>query len=120
MFKAIHPVLPVRDIEVSLAFYVTKLGFTQLFIDHPERPMYAGIRRDEAEIHLQWHQEENWQQMNACSLRFAIREIDQLYIEYASRDVFHKNTALRKTAWGTREFAFYDPDMNGLTFYKDL
>jgi hypothetical protein len=22
--------------------------------------------------------------------------------------------------WGTREFAFFDPDRNGLTFYRDL
>ena len=28
--------------------------------------------------------------------------------------------AMRDTPWGTREFAFYDPDRNGLTFYRDL
>ena len=36
------------------------------------------------------------------------------------RDVFHERTVLRETSWGTREFAFFDPDQNGLTFYCDL
>lgn len=120
MFKAINPVLPVRDINASVSYYVHKLGFTSLFIDNTKLPTYAGIKRENVEIHLQWHPEENWKQMNASSLRFMILEIEQLYQEYASQDIFHKNTALRKTAWGTREFAFFDPDMNGLTFYTDV
>jgi hypothetical protein len=82
--------------------------------------MYAGIRRDAIEIHLQWHQEENWKQMNASSLRFKIEYIDALFSEYKAQDVFHEQTRLRKTDWGTEEFAFYDPNMNGLTFYRDL
>lgn len=120
MFKAIHPVLPVRDIPASMAYYIGKLGFTSLFIDNPKKPMYAGIKRGSVEIHLQWHQEENWKQMNASSLRFMISEIDQLYKEYALQNVFNINTALRQTAWDTHEFAFYDLDMNGLTFYTNL
>jgi hypothetical protein len=47
-------------------------------------------------------------------------DIDALYEEYKTQDVFHKNTSLKETSWGTREFAFYDPDMNGLTFYVDV
>lgn len=120
MFKAVHPVLPVRDINASLTFYVQQLGFTKLFVDRPEQPMYAGIKRGDVEIHLQWHQEENWKQINASSLRFVIDEVAILYEEYKTQGVFHNNTALRKTAWRTQEFAFYDPDMNGLTFYRDL
>ena len=119
-FKAVHPVLPVRDIQQSLSYYIDKLGFSLAFIDSQENPMYAGIRRDGIEIHLQWHQEENWKQMNTSSLRFVIEHIEALFNEYQSQNVFNQQTRLRKTAWQTEEFAFYDPDRNGLTFYRDL
>lgn len=69
---------------------------------------------------MQWHQEENWQQMNATALRFVVKHIESLFEEYSRQDVFHKNTQLRTTDWGTQEFAFYDLDSNGLTFYKDI
>lgn len=116
----VHPVLPVRDMVASLRYYVEKLGFTIAFADDQHKPMYAGITRDGIEIHLQWHDASNWKQMNASSLRFVTRDIEALYKEYESQDVFHTNTSLKETPWGTREFAFYDPDMNGLTFYIDV
>lgn len=118
--KTIHPVLPVRDVVASLQYYVEKLGFQIAFADDQHNPMYAGVTRDGVEIHLQWHDASNWAQMNASSLRFMIQEIEALYNEYKTKDVFHKNTSLKETAWGTREFAFFDPDMNGLTFYVDV
>ncbi|MFT5287812.1 MAG: hypothetical protein ACI8TQ_004000 [Planctomycetota bacterium] len=46
-------------------------------------------------------------------------EIGALFGEYKAARVFHHATTLRSTGWGTREFAFFDPDNNGLTFYAD-
>ncbi len=54
-FQEIHPVLPVQDITTTLSFYIEKLGFKLAFIDDPEKPFYAGVRRDNIEFHLQWH-----------------------------------------------------------------
>ncbi len=48
------------------------------------------------------------------------RDVEAPFQEYAGQGVFHEHTALRDTAWATREFAYYDPDMNGLSFYHDL
>ncbi len=120
VFQEVHPVIPVRDIVRSLVYYVDKLGFTIVFVDNPNQPTYAGIKRDSIQLHLQWHHEENWKQMNACSLRFVVSDLDLLFEVYKDKGVFHEHTKLRKTDWNTEEFAFYDPDMNGLTFYKDL
>lgn len=53
-------------------------------------------------------------------LRFVVPQVEALFEEYKTKDVFRSRTALRDTAWGTREFAFYDPDGNGLTFYRAL
>jgi hypothetical protein len=49
-----------------------------------------------------------------------VPSIEKLFDEFKAAGVFHEQTALRDTQWGTREFAFFDPDQNGLTFYRDI
>jgi catechol 2,3-dioxygenase-like lactoylglutathione lyase family enzyme len=41
------------------------------------------------------------------------------FTEYL-QGVFHERTQLCDTSWGTREFAFWDLNHNGLTFMRDL
>ena len=117
----IHPVLPVWDVVEALDFYVNRLGFRIAFADDAKNPKYAGILRDDVEIHLQWHDKKMWDvEMDRPLLRIVAQNIEALYNEYSRVDVFHAHTLLRETAWGTREFAFYDPFKNGLTFYRDV
>ena len=116
----IHPILPVKDVVEALRYYVQKLGFTIAFADDPKNPSYAGIRRDDIEIHLQWHDAQEWMSgFNTPMLRIVTQNIEDLFKEYEKQGVFHKDTALRMTAWQTYEFAFYDLYGNGLTFYTD-
>ncbi|MEO1011424.1 MAG: glyoxalase superfamily protein [Bacteroidota bacterium] len=117
----IHPVLPVKDVVEALDFYVNRLGFKIAFADDSKNPKYAGILKDAIEIHLQWHDATEWETLvNRPMLRIVTENIEQLYAQYAEKDVFNGHTLLRETAWGTKEFAFYDPFENGLTFYRDL
>lgn len=116
---AVHPVLPSQDVARSLAWFVDRLGFELRGQDEPEEPRYAVVVRDDVELHIQWHDPAEWAAVERPMLRIVVENLDALFAEYASRDVFHERTALRDTAWGTREFAFYDPFMNGLTFYRD-
>ena len=58
--------------------------------------------------------------VDTLALRFVIDDVDGLFEEYSDKGVFHSRTALADTAWGTREFAFYDMDGNGLFFYRNL
>lgn len=118
--EQIHPILPVRDVITSLLFYTEKLGFDLAFADYKKQPTYAGIRRDNIEIHLQWYSEESWKEISASSIRLLVQNIEGLYDTYASKEIFYHNTVLKKTLWNTREFAFYDPDNNALTFYMNL
>ena len=118
--QEVHPVLPVRDVVTSIGYYVHSLGFTLAFADDPKDPKYAGVRRDGVEVHLQWHSEQEWEDMTASSLRFVTTQIERLFETYANAGVYHQNTDLRVTTWGTREFGFFDPDRNGLTFYENL
>ena len=119
MFKEVNPVLPSRDVASAIEFYVNKLGFTLSFRDANE-PKYAGVKRDNVELHLQWHDPKEWERVERPMLRFLVADVDALHNELKSKEVFHENTALRNTPWGTREFAFYDIDKNGLTFYLVL
>ena len=117
----IHPVLPVKNVAEAINFYVNSLGFTLAFKEREENPMYAGVKRDAVEIHLQWHDAKEWEEAtNRPMLRFVCENIELLFAEYEVQQVFHENTRLQKTPWGTREFAFYDLYKNGLTFYEDL
>lgn len=120
MFEQVQPVLPTRDVEAAIGYYVGRLGFELAFADSTESPAYAGLRRNSVEIHLQWHDAGEWDRVERPMLRFVVADVEGLFREYAGQGVFHEQTALRDTAWGTREFAFYDLDMNGLTFYRDL
>ena len=112
--------LPSRDVAAAIGFYVGRLGFRLAFADSTRDPSYAGVRRDGIELHLQWHDAAEWSRVERPMLRFVVPDVEGLFEEYREQGVFHERTALRRTAWGTREFAFHDLDMNGLTFYRDL
>jgi len=119
--KQIHPVLPVKNVTEAIQFYTQKLGFKLGFKDDGIDPNYAGVIRDDVEIHLQWHDEIEWDiGVDRPMLRVYVNNIESLYDEYKTKNVFHDRTSLKKTTWGTEEFAFFDLSGNGLTFYRDL
>ena len=113
--------LPVRDVADAARYYTEKLGFRLRFTDDPQTPKYAGVERGAVRLHLQWHDPADFREsVDTASLRFVIDDVDALFAEYSDKNVFHSKTALRDTPWGTREFAFYDLDGNGLFFYRPL
>lgn len=118
--EQVQPVLPTRDVPAAIGYYVGRLGFDLAFADSGADPGYAGIRRGSVELHLQWHDASEWDRTERPLLRFVVDDVEGLFEELSGKDVFHPGTALRDTEWGTREFAFYDLDMNGLIFYRDL
>jgi catechol 2,3-dioxygenase-like lactoylglutathione lyase family enzyme len=119
-FKEVHPVLPAKNVSEAIVYYTEKLGFRLMFQDAEHDPKYAGVRRDKVEIHLQWHDPSEFKKVERLALRFFIDDVDGLFEEYKDKDVFHSQTALRDTPWGTREFAFYDLNGNALFFYRVL
>ncbi len=116
-FAQVQPILGTRDLAQAVRFYVDRLGFTVAFGD-PSIPVnYVGLRRDDAELHLQFQFEH---EMQTTRLRLVVDDPDALYEEYKDQDVFYEATRLADTPWGTREFALYDLDRNTLTFYRHL
>ncbi|MEO5915778.1 MAG: VOC family protein [Luteolibacter sp.] len=114
MLLQIQPILGTRDFAKGVAFYTDLLGFRLLF-NHDNN--YAGFRRDNVEIHMQFQYEH---EMQTTRLRFVVDDPDALFAEFEALAIFHDRTHLANTPWGTREFSFYDPDGNGLTFYRHL
>ncbi|HTG45697.1 MAG TPA: VOC family protein [Verrucomicrobiae bacterium] len=116
-FKKVHPILGTRDLERALDFYITRLGFALAFRDGSNPTNYAGLRRDEVELHFQWQGED---EMSTTRLRLLVSDPDALFEEYKTRQFLPEKANVRNTPWGTREFAIYDPDHNALTFGRDL
>jgi hypothetical protein len=79
-------------------------------------------RGDRRALHLQFQFEENFEAGTAGQAmpRLVVDDPDALFREYGDKGVFHDQTQLSDTPWGTREFAFWDLDHNGLTFMRDL
>ncbi len=117
-FVNVSPVLAVRNVPNAITFYTEKLGFGLKGTDRHQDPRYAVVGRDDVRLHLQWHDEPDFAG-EMPELRFLIDDVDGLFEEYRTKDVFHSHTALEDTPWGTREFAFYDPDGTGLFFYRN-
>lgn len=119
--RQIHPVLNVRDVRASAAWYRDHLGFEPRFADAEAEPNYGGIGRDGVELHLQWHGEEEWADgLKGSAYRFLVDDPDALHLELAATSAIVAGRTVSDTSWGTREFGLYDPDGNALFFYRDL
>lgn len=117
---AVHPVLMSRDVAASTRFY-EQLGFVRAFVDAPEAPRYATVRRDDVELHLQWHDAKEWPRTgDRPTYRFVVADVDALFREFRVAGVSENIKPVAETSWGTREFHVRDPDGNGLQFYRAL
>lgn len=119
MLEAVHPVLMVQDVAASLSYFA-RLGFLRTFGATKDNPNYAGVRRDGVELHLQWHDKEQWRyELDRPTYRFVVDDVDALHTEFQQCDPSLQMTQVMDTDWGTREFHVRDPDGNGLQFYRD-
>ena len=125
--QSIHPVLASKDVEASVQFF-RDLGFTLLFQDMPQAPKYAGVGRDNVELHIQWADPEQWAYpVDRPVYRFIVSDVDALYREFVRSGRINAETsqgspwaAPANTPWGTREFHLRDPGQNSLQFYLPL
>jgi catechol 2,3-dioxygenase-like lactoylglutathione lyase family enzyme len=108
------PVLPALDLEASLAFYETKLGFRR----HIESDDYAGVERDGVQIHLWLCDDRNLAEHTSC--RINMTGIDTLYALCRDRSVVHPDAALEEKPWGFREFSVVDPSGNRVIFAEEI
>jgi catechol 2,3-dioxygenase-like lactoylglutathione lyase family enzyme len=109
-----------RDVIRSIHFY-EKLGFILVGQDEPDHPKYARVRRDNVELHFQWHDAKEWDYPNdRPTYRFMVIDVDGIFKRFQDDAGISDIKPVSDTPWGTREFHVRDPDLNGLQFYRWL
>jgi catechol 2,3-dioxygenase-like lactoylglutathione lyase family enzyme len=114
--------LYVRDLNASVDFFTTKLGFTIDFV-YGEPPFYGQVSRDNARLALRHIDEPFYAQdirqreslLSASITLASTDEIKQLFLEYQAADVPFLQT-LRNEPWGAKTFIVRDPDGNLILF----
>ena len=116
---AIVPILFVRDVSASAAFFQEKLGFEIDFL-HGTPPFYGSVSRDEVCLHLRFVHQPNFVELAAreVSLILAtvkVSDVKGLFEEFKERGVEFGQTPT-KQPWGVTDFHVRDPDGNVISF----
>ena len=116
-FIDIIPVIPSANIERDLVWYKEKTGFESYFADK----MYAGIRRENIYLHLQWHADTADDPLLGGSvIRIFVKNIKPLFDEFVQRGTVRQEALRSNTPWGTHEFGFFDLNNNAIFIAEDL
>ena len=118
MLTDINPKLPMRDKNVTRAFYTNKLGFNTF--GSADFDGYLMMEKDRIQIHFfefkALDPKENYGQVYIRT-----DNIDNLYqslLDHKTR--IHPNGKLEIKPWGQKEFSILDPDSNLLTFGQNI
>jgi uncharacterized glyoxalase superfamily protein PhnB len=117
--KSAVPILFVRDVPASAAFYRDKLGFGIDFL-YGEPPFYGAVSRGEACLHLRCVHAPNFAELAAreVSLILAtieVSDVHALFAELAQRGAPFAQRPEDKP-WGGTDFQVRDPDGNVISF----
>ncbi|WP_299521580.1 VOC family protein [Winogradskyella sp.] len=109
------PVLASLDINKTVNFYKTKLGFDRVgYLDDN----YAVIARDNFVVHFWKCNDKIHPENTSCYVD--VEDIDTLYNELVSFNVIHPNGILEDKPYGMREFAILDEDGNLIKFGQEI
>jgi uncharacterized glyoxalase superfamily protein PhnB len=117
--QSIAPILFVRDVSASAAFFQEKLGFAIDFL-HGAPPFYGSVSRGEICLHLRFVHRPNFAELAAreVSLILAsveVSDVEGLFEEFRERGVHFAQTPT-KQPWGGTDFHVRDPDGNVISF----
>jgi catechol 2,3-dioxygenase-like lactoylglutathione lyase family enzyme len=119
VLKSITPILFVRDVPASAAFFREKLGFETDFL-HGTPPFYGSVSRDGACLHLRCVDEPNFAELAAREISLILATIEvsdvhELFAEFEARGAEFAQVPTRQT-WGGTDFHVRDPDGNVISF----
>jgi catechol 2,3-dioxygenase-like lactoylglutathione lyase family enzyme len=117
--KRMSPQFLVADIDRSIEFYVSKLGFD---IDFSYEDFYAGIIKDGCSIHLKtgkpsMEERQNRRKNQDLDLVFSVDNIEELHKELSNKSV-EFTQPLRSMPYG-KEFYIADPDGYIISFLEE-
>ena len=114
----LSPILPVRDMDKSLAFY-NKLGFKNEFLWEDPVSYAVLSARENASIHLSLLSPEQKEDNRVSILYIFVHDVDQMYENCKANDIaIHVEIGDRD--YMMRDFEIQDPDGNLITFGKNI
>lgn len=119
VLKSVVPILFVRDVPASAAFFRDGLGFAIDFL-HGAPPFYGAVSRGAACLHLRCVDQPNFAELAAreVSLILAtieVSDVQGLFAEFRARGVACPQAPTRQP-WGGTDFHVRDPDGNVISF----
>jgi catechol 2,3-dioxygenase-like lactoylglutathione lyase family enzyme len=114
-FVATTPVLASLDIRRSVDFFVSKLGFSELYAVPGQ---YGIVSHGKVNIHFWPCADASIPKATSC--RVQVTGIEQLFRHCLSLDIVHPNAPLETKPWGNKEFAITDTDGNLVTFHEAI
>jgi catechol 2,3-dioxygenase-like lactoylglutathione lyase family enzyme len=119
ILKPAIPILFVRDVSASAAFFREMLGFETDFL-HGSPPFYGSVSRGGACLHLRCVHQPNFAELAARegSLILAtieVSDVQGLFEKFRERGVDFAQMPI-KQAWGGTDFHVRDPDGNVVSF----
>src|SRR5437870_4732967 len=89
------PVLASLNIERTVSFFCSRLGFTRVYVD---AGTWGIVSRDNVQIHFWPCPERYIAEHTSC--RVYVEGIDELFDELNSQGVVHPNAPLQNKPWG--------------------
>ena len=119
VLKPAVPILFVRDVPASAAFFKEKLGFEIDFL-YGNPPFYGSVSRGGACVHLRCVHEPNFVELAAREGSLILATIEVSYVralfeEFRERGVAFAQTPTKQD-WGGTDFHVRDPDGNVISF----
>ena len=111
----IIPVLSTSNMQRDVEWYAKHAGFEKVFGDE----MYAGLQRENHEIHLQWHHNNEDDPVFPGVIKIFVPDIMPYFEEFVERETIKKDKLRKNTPWGTHEFGFYDLNNNAIFIVQD-
>lgn len=114
-FLSTTPVLASLDIERTVAFFESKLGFKRL---HAEQGVYGVVHQGQVSVHFWACTDKAIAEATSC--RIQVFGIQELYYHCNAEGLVHPSAPLERKPWGTMEFGVLDPDGNLITFHESI
>ena len=118
--KKMSPQFLVANLDRSIEFYTTQLGFD---LDFRHEDFYSGVIKDGHSIHLKLgnpsvEERQNRRENEDLDVVFSVQGIEDLYEDYLGRSVEFVQP-LRDMAYG-KEFYIADPDGYIIGFLEEV
>jgi len=118
-FKSVTPILFVRDVPASAAWFRDKLAFEIDFL-HGTPPFYGAVSRGGICLHLRFVARPNFSELAAREISLVLASIDVADVHGLCAEFDQRGADLAqaptKQAWGGTEFHVRDPDGNVISF----